>query len=454
MGNTQYSTPTPPKLHLTPPRIFLLRNNYGIMGNIKAGQIAQELFSEFFAPSSKTLFGTTVLLSESPSEGTFMECDANIQVDKTTSGRSPVNVIPSGGVRFGNQIGMCSGNISPTSIDLGGQAPIPGTPVSLFSRFVVSRGKSPELFVGANYKYKPETTTLEKVEETVHQVRANPRQALTPSGFGSVSPVWKSTEAIEPPSPLDRNTQISLYAKLAGTSRLVGTEVNLKSNSFFGELICEADADTKRIQRSDAAVSWILDSSTKNEFTKAKQPGSMEISLAMRNFSSMFDSQPIEQMKAMPKLTFSFYKHLVIPRKVFMAIDERYKLISNYVDFGFVLDVNPKKFLEETTQATEHMPPMDVKLVGSWQLNKSNMFKAKIGPEEIAAAYVLKTWWKPRVCASITATFNYITMTPGYGVWVVIDTVDKLEREKAVSYKESVGYSVVHYVEEDDEEMV
>lgn len=72
-----------------------------------------------------------------------------------------------------------------------------------------------------------------------------------------------------------------------------------------------------------------------------------------------------------------------------------------------------------------------------------------------SSCYTFKTWWKPRVSFSATASYVFDKAAPVFGGWVVFDTVDKLEHEVAQStFKDSVGYSVVDYIPIDDEEFV
>lgn len=77
-----------------------------------------------------------------------------------------------------------------------------------------------------------------------------------------------------------------------------------------------------------------------------------------------------------PQLTFSFFKHLAVPRKVFLAIDERYKLITNYVDVGVQFGFDPRYFIDSNFQSNSS--PIDLKIGASWQINKNNLVKVKM----------------------------------------------------------------------------
>lgn len=85
-----------------------------------------------------------------------------------------------------------------------------------------------------------------------------------------------------------------------------------------------------------------------------------------------------------PKLTFSFFKHLAIPRKVFMAVDSRHKLITNYVDIGVQLGFDPRYFMDATQLNSSQPSPLDMKIGASWQINKNNMIKARMDPEGVS----------------------------------------------------------------------
>ena len=76
---------------------------------------------------------------------------------------------------------------------------------------------------------------------------------------------------------------------------------------------------------------------------------------------------------------------MVVPRKIFLATDSRFKLISNYIDIGFELGLNPRQFIDiETPNGKPSRPDVDMKLGASWQLNKNNLLKFKIDPKAIS----------------------------------------------------------------------
>ena len=88
-----------------------------------------------------------------------------------------------------------------------------------------------------------------------------------------------------------------------------------------------------------------------------------------------------------PKLAVSFYKHLVVPRKILMAVDSRYKLISNYIDLAFEIGLNPQRFTSSAPpNSNSHSQniPVDMRFGASWQLNKNNLVKFKVDQDSVS----------------------------------------------------------------------
>ena len=160
----------------------------------------------------------------------------------------------------------------------------------------------------------------------------------------------------------------------------------------------EADMESGEMRRSDVAVSFLLDERDRTQPTQ-HTVGNLEVALTLRNASALFDSRPestpVEKEKE-PLFSVSFYKHLVVPRKIFLAVDPRYKLISNYIDLAFEIGLNPKRFVDampsntpaDSSVARVEDIPVDMRLGGSWQLNKNNLVKFKV--DQHSFTYVLR----------------------------------------------------------------
>jgi len=291
--------------------------------------------------------------------------------------------------------------------------------------------------------------------------RSKPVPSASPVGVG---PAWRPHDHQYSTSRTRLETALRFYAKKRATSLSAGTHCSLRMGSVFSELVAEADVETGEMRRSDVAVSFLLDENAK---PTQHTVGNLEVALTLRNATALFDNSPQESVALSPNpdkdphFSVSFYKHLVVPRKIFLAVDSRYKLISNYVDLAFEIGLNPKRFTESMPANTANQMlraqdiPVDMRFGGSWQLNKNNLLKFKVDQNSFSSSYTFKSWWKPRFSLSTCWSYNWKTQSPSVGWWIVLDTADNLEHEVAnATFRDSVGYSVVDYIPLEDEEMV
>ena len=188
--------------------------------------------------------------------------------------------------------------------------------------------------------------------------------------------------------PIKLESAVRLYGNKRNDSVIAGSHISVRTKSFYTEMVGEFDTNAAKITKSDIGFSWLLDQTQQPGDTR-NTSGNLEVSLAMRNVTALFDSSPIERTPSAnglseedPKLSISFYKHSVVPRKVLVAVDSRYALISNYVDIGFEATMNPKQFLEEGNNNSQF--PLEMSLGASWQINKNNLLKFRVNPQGIS----------------------------------------------------------------------
>ena len=140
----------------------------------------------------------------------------------------------------------------------------------------------------------------------------------------------------------------------------------------------EIDVNRGEINQSDLGFSF----ATKPE---GKQP-TLDVSFTLNNIHGLLSQGNWEKPLAEPKFTASFFKHIVVPRRIFIATDSRFKLIHNYIDIALQLSFNPKDFIvqPEASDALSH--PVNVSMAASWQINKNNMAKVQVGTSSASYA--------------------------------------------------------------------
>ena len=112
MGNESSVVYTKPKkFHLTPPKIFLQREDFFNCGHIQSGLLAKRITKDFIC-SPDILFGATLLLSEKISEQAFVQCDSDVAV--RTNGIPYVN----GGIRVVQDEALLCAKFSETRLRL------------------------------------------------------------------------------------------------------------------------------------------------------------------------------------------------------------------------------------------------------------------------------------------------------------------------------------------------
>jgi len=463
------------KYHLTPPRIFLLRKDYFLCGKIHAGQLSRRVTEDFLCPPEYAL-GGSLLLAEPLSEDVVVRCDADIAV-------GPDGTYANGGACVASPHFLTTAELSGRELELGFMT-TPTSFASLFTKmearvghdleyaaglifrptFLWSRGHQTDEFDGT--EMYPTVTSSGRAPGTRRDHRMppadKPMSSASPMGVG---PAWRPQDHQYTNQRTRLETALRFYAKKRVHSVAAGTHCSLRAGSIFSEIVAEADMESGEMRRSDVAVSFLLDERDRTQPTQ-HTVGNLEVALTLRNASALFDSRPestpVEKEKE-PLFSVSFYKHLVVPRKIFLAVDPRYKLISNYIDLAFEIGLNPKRFVDampsntpaDSSVARVEDIPVDMRLGGSWQLNKNNLVKFKVDQHSFTSSYTFKSWWKPRFSLSACWSYNWKTQKPSLGWWIVLDTADNLEHEVAsATFRDSVGYSVVDYVPIEDEDLV
>lgn len=116
----------------------------------------------------------------------------------------------------------------------------------------------------------------------------------------------------------------------------------------------------------------------------------------------------------------TYFQHFVTRRKIYNQFEEKHVThITNYFDLGFEMIADEKD--------------IDLKIAGSYQLNKNNMMKGRIDRERVQATYVLKTWFQPSLSFAATCGFNFKNRLPEYGIGVTLQNIFGADYERVPS---------------------
>jgi hypothetical protein len=104
----------------------------------------------------------------------------------------------------------------------------------------------------------------------------------------------------------------------------------------------------------------------------------------------------------------SYFQHFVTRRLIRNPIEEKHIThITNYIDVGAEVAVEREK--------------LKFALGGSWQVNKNNLFKARLTQDNIQGSYVFKTWANPAIIVAANSGINFKTGKPQYGISITCE---------------------------------
>lgn len=115
------------KFQLTPPRIFLLRKDFAVCGNLRSGELAKRITEDFFCPPN-SVAGTTLLLSEQVSDKPEINCQCDADISITDKGPSA-----KGGVKLASDNFLATFELSQAAIE----ASVMSTPTSRFLKKII-----------------------------------------------------------------------------------------------------------------------------------------------------------------------------------------------------------------------------------------------------------------------------------------------------------------------------
>jgi len=121
----------------------------------------------------------------------------------------------------------------------------------------------------------------------------------------------------------------------------------------------------------------------------------------------------------------SYFQHFVIRRKIYNPIEEKHIThITNYIDVGAEINVEQEK--------------MEFGVGGSWQINKNNLFKARLSQDIVQATAIFKTWANPSFIFYLNGGYNFRSRTQQIGVGLTCEaSLGQAEFERAgVNYEE------------------